>query len=80
MVTLGSSDWVAPTSTLESQGHSIQVRLYAEDPIKNFQPSAGLLTHVEFDANARNETWVETGSNVSSFYDPMIAKIGRAHV
>ncbi|MCP5774756.1 hypothetical protein NL389_33550, partial [Klebsiella pneumoniae] len=45
------------------------------DPIKNFQPSAGLLTHVEFDANARNETWVETGSNVSSFYDPMIAKI-----
>lgn len=75
MVTLGSGDWVAPTSKLESQGHSIQVRLYAEDPIKNFQPSAGLLTHVEFDVNARNETWVETGSNVSSFYDPMIAKI-----
>jgi len=75
MVTLGSGDWVAPTSKLESQGHSIQVRLYAEDPIKNFQPNAGLLTHVEFDANARNETWVETGSNVSSFYDPMIAKI-----
>ncbi len=75
MVTLGSGDWVAPTSKLESQGHSIQVRLYAEDPIKNFQPSAGLLTHVEFDTNARNETWVETGSNVSSFYDPMIAKI-----
>jgi urea carboxylase len=45
MVTLGSGDWVAPTSKLESQGHSIQVRLYAEDPIKNFQPSAGLLTH-----------------------------------
>ena len=75
MVTLGSGDWIAPTEQLESKGHSIQVRLYAEDPIKNFQPSAGLLTHVEFDANARNETWVETGSNVSSFYDPMIAKI-----
>lgn len=75
MVTLGSGDWTPPTSALESKGHSIQVRLYAEDPIKNFQPSAGLLTHVEFDENARNETWVETGSNVSSFYDPMIAKI-----
>ncbi|WP_286729003.1 urea carboxylase, partial [Acinetobacter sp. UBA1297] len=75
MVTLGSGDWKAPTSKLESKGHSIQVRLYAEDPIKNFQPSAGLLTHVEFDTNARNETWIETGSNVSSFYDPMIAKI-----
>ncbi|KAE9797878.1 hypothetical protein GP650_29740, partial [Escherichia coli] len=53
----------------------IQVRLYAEDPIKQFQPSAGLLTHVKFDAQARVETWVETGSTVSSFYDPMIAKI-----
>ncbi|WP_313660640.1 biotin carboxylase N-terminal domain-containing protein, partial [Acinetobacter variabilis] len=75
MVTLASDDWTAPTGQLESKGHSIQVRLYAEDPIKNFQPSAGLLTYVEFDDNARNETWVETGSNVSSFYDPMIAKI-----
>ncbi|RZG75288.1 urea carboxylase [Acinetobacter wuhouensis] len=75
MITLGSGDWVAPTEALASKGHSIQVRLYAEDPIKNFQPSAGLLTHVQFDDHARNETWVETGSNVSSFYDPMIAKI-----
>ena len=55
-----SGDWAAPTDVLESKGHSIQVRLYAEDPIKNFQPSAGLLTYVEFDDNARNETWVET--------------------
>ncbi|ENW19873.1 urea carboxylase [Acinetobacter haemolyticus] len=75
MVTLASGDWTAPTQSLKSVGHSIQVRLYAEDPIKNFQPSAGLLTFVEFDDQARNETWVETGSTVSSFYDPMIAKI-----
>ena len=75
MITLGSGDWVVPTEALVSKGHSIQVRLYAEDPIKNFQPSAGLLTYVKLDDNARNETWVETGSNVSSFYDPMIAKI-----
>ena len=34
MVTLGSGDWVTPTSKLESQGHSIQVRLYAEDQSK----------------------------------------------
>ena len=75
MVTLASGDWVAPTSALQSKGHSIQARLYAEDPIKNFQPSAGLLTEVEFDPDCRVETWVETGSNVSSYYDPMIAKI-----
>ncbi len=75
MVTLASGDWSAPTEQLEPTGHSIQVRLYAEDPIKQFQPSAGLLTHVKFDPQARVETWVETGSTVSSFYDPMIAKI-----
>lgn len=75
MVTLASGDWSAPTEKLEPTGHSIQVRLYAEDPIKQFQPSAGLLTHVKFDPQARIETWVETGSTVSSFYDPMIAKI-----
>ncbi|ENW79802.1 urea carboxylase [Acinetobacter sp. ANC 3929] len=75
MVTLASGDWHAPQQIAPPKGHSIQVRLYAEDPIKNFQPSAGLLTSVKFDAQSRVETWVETGSNVSSFYDPMIAKI-----
>src|SRR5690606_11799776 len=56
-------------------GASIQVRLYAEDPGKNFQPAAGLLTDVHCPSSARVETWVETGSEVSAFYDPMIAKI-----
>lgn len=75
MVTLASGDLQLPASLPAPQGHSIQVRLYAEDPVKNFQPSAGLLTDVQFDPRARVETWVETGSNVSSYYDPMIAKI-----
>ncbi|UUM26861.1 urea carboxylase [Acinetobacter colistiniresistens] len=75
MVSLASGDWQAPQQIAPPKGHSIQVRLYAEDPIKNFQPSAGLLTSVKFDTQSRVETWVETGSNVSSFYDPMIAKI-----
>jgi urea carboxylase len=61
--------------TLVATGASIQVRLYAEDPGKNFQPAAGTLTEVHFSASARIETWVETGSEVSAFYDPMIAKI-----
>lgn len=75
MVLLASADWTPPTWDLHAQGHSIQVRLYAEDPIKQFQPSAGLLTQVEFDPAARVETWVETGSVVSPYYDPMLAKI-----
>ena len=56
-------------------GASIQVRVYAEDPAKNFQPSAGKLTHVAFSPNARIETWVKGGSEVSPYYDSMIAKI-----
>ncbi len=56
-------------------GASIQVRLYAEDPGRDFRPSAGLLTHVTWAPATRIETWVESGSEVSPFYDPMIAKI-----
>ncbi len=59
----------------EPKGASMQVRLYAEDPGKDFQPAAGVLTEVVFPADARIETWVERGSDVSPFYDPMVAKI-----
>jgi urea carboxylase len=57
------------------QGASIQVRVYAEDPGKNFQPAAGTLTDVHFATGARIETWVERGTEVSAFYDPLLAKI-----
>ena len=64
-----------PIRPTEARGSSIQVRLYAEDPGKNFQPSAGLLTHVHFPEGARTETWVEAGSEITPYYDPLIAKI-----
>lgn len=57
------------------QGASIQVRLYAEDAGKQFQPSSGLLTEMVFPDTARVETWVEQGATVSPYYDPMLAKI-----
>ncbi|MBU1215772.1 urea carboxylase [bacterium] len=59
----------------EPKGHSIQVRVYAEDPSKNFQPSSGVLTNVDFAQDIRCDTFIETGLNVSAFYDPMIAKL-----
>jgi len=56
-------------------GASIQVRLYAEDPARQFQPSAGLLTEVQFPPGARIDTWVERGTEVPPWYDPMLAKL-----
>jgi urea carboxylase len=56
------------------QGHSIQVRVYAEDPAREFKPSSGLLTEVEL-PDVRVDTWVERGTEVSPFYDPLLAKI-----
>jgi urea carboxylase len=57
------------------QGHSIQVRVYAEDPAHNFQPSAGRLMRVRWPEGVRVETWVEPGTEVTPYYDPMLAKI-----
>jgi urea carboxylase len=57
------------------RGASIQVRLYAEDPAKDFRPSAGLLTDVAFPDGPRVDGWVAAGSQVSSWYDPMLAKL-----
>ncbi|CAE6943946.1 Allophanate hydrolase subunit 2 [Vibrio sp. B1ASS3] len=64
-------------TNLESKGHAIQVRLYAEDANKNFQPCAGLLSHVNWakQDNLRIEHWIEAGVEVSPFFDPMLAKV-----
>ena len=80
MLQLAAGD-LQPLHTLQPSpiGASIQVRLYAEDPAKNFQPSAGLLTEVVFPTDApchaRVDSWVERGTEVPAWYDPMLAKL-----
>jgi urea carboxylase len=76
MVLAASGD-LPPLNTfaIAPHGHSIEVRLYAEDAGANFQPSSGQLTHVRFPADARVETWVEPGTEVTPYYDPMLAKL-----
>ena len=61
--------------TITPQGAAIQVRLYAEDPNKNFQPSAGLLSAARFPTSIRVDTWVGDGTVVPPNYDPMLAKL-----
>ncbi len=64
---------------LKPEGHAIQARLYAEDPGRDFQPSPGLLTAVQFPAAdgkaLRIDTWVEAGCEIPPYFDPMIAKL-----
>jgi 3-methylcrotonyl-CoA carboxylase alpha subunit len=65
---------------LSINGHAIEARLYAEDPAKGFLPSTGRLTHFYLPTPTRRnpvrvDTGVEQGSEITPFYDPMIAKI-----
>ncbi len=66
---------LSPEQIPAAQGHAIEVRVYAEDPFKNFQPSTGKLTGWQMPADCRVDTWCKRGLEVSSFYDPMLAKI-----
>ncbi|CCH47099.1 Urea amidolyase [Wickerhamomyces ciferrii] len=62
---------------LNPNGHAIEVRLYAENPIKDFAPSPGILHQVEFPDkdNIRIDHWISTGTKVSPYFDPLLAKI-----
>lgn len=82
MIELGAGE-LAPLESLANvltqKGHAIQVRLYAEDPAKNFRPSAGLISHVSFPEQDRKtcriDHWLDAGLEVPPFFDPMLAKL-----
>lgn len=59
------------------RGHAIEARLYAEDPASGYLPAAGDLHQFERapDDGARWDSGFESGSVVSSFYDPLLAKV-----
>lgn len=63
------------TGIVPTTGNAVEARVYAEDPVRGFQPSSGTITQAVFPATARVDAWVETGSEVPSSYDPMLAKI-----
>ncbi|MEM7601652.1 MAG: 5-oxoprolinase/urea amidolyase family protein [Verrucomicrobiota bacterium] len=73
MVRLAGGDDIDYTFT--ESGCSIEVRLCAEDPAKDFQPSSGLLTEVIFPGDARVDHWISSGSVISAHYDSLIGKI-----
>lgn len=63
---------------LKIKGHAIEVRVYAENPSDNFYPATGKITVLRephTHANVRIDSGVENGSDVSVYYDPMLAKL-----
>jgi len=75
MVRQAAGEDPVPDPLPQPGGAAIEARLYAEAPHAGFRPSAGLLTEVRFPPDARIDGWIETGTEVTAHYDPMLAKI-----
>ncbi|RLV47576.1 urea carboxylase [Nocardioides mangrovicus] len=79
-------DGEVPGSVLERDwspsGWAVEARVYAEDPDHDSRPSSGLVTEAVFPgqgapalADVRVDGWIETGLEVSPYYDPLLAKV-----
>ncbi len=76
MVRLGAGDNpIAEIDSIKASGAAMEVRVYAEDAAKNFLPSAGLITEVKYPEGVRCDGWIQAGTEVSTFYDPLLVKI-----
>ena len=62
---------------LSLRGHAIEARLYAEDPANDFLPAGGTVLEWQPDnsSGARFDSGIESGSEISVNFDPMIAKV-----
>jgi urea carboxylase len=76
MLRQAAGGFVLPAqTTLVPSGAAIQSRLYAENATENFRPSTGRLTEVRFAPEVRVDSWIETGTEVTRYYDPLLAKL-----
>ena len=75
MLRLAQGDPTVVREVGPAVGHAVEARVYAEDPSRDHRPSAGLLTEVTFPEGVRVDAWVETGTEVTTSYDPMLAKV-----
>jgi 3-methylcrotonyl-CoA carboxylase alpha subunit len=63
---------------MTQRGFAVEARLYAEDPAHEYLPSVGQITHLRWPESVpgvRLDTGVESGDEISTYYDPMLGKI-----
>jgi len=63
--------------SVSQRGHALECRIYAEDPAHGFLPSVGVLEKVEMPVgpSIRNDAGIETGMEITPYYDPLLAKL-----
>lgn len=75
---VAQGDPLPATQDMSRRGFAVEARLYAEDPAHDYLPSVGRISHLrwaEASPGLRQDTGVEEGDEVSSYYDPMLGKI-----
>jgi urea carboxylase len=75
MLRLAQGDRSMMAAELKASGFAVEARIYAENTDLGNLPSSGTITRSDFAEGCRVDTWIEAGSEVSNFYDPMLAKV-----
>ncbi len=75
MIRQAAGEFTLPAQeSLHAVGVAIEARIYAEIPAEDFRPASGTIINFTPPPGLRVDRWVESGTAVSPFYDPMIAK------
>jgi urea carboxylase len=75
MIAIAAGNTGVLETHLQPRGHAIEARICAENPWRGHEPSAGTLATVKFPDDARVDTWIESGTEVTANYDSLLAKI-----
>jgi urea carboxylase len=74
-IAAGDPDVVREAASARPKGVAIEARVCAEDPELDWRPGAGRVTAVSWPSGVRVDTWIEPGTEVSSSYDSLLAKV-----
>ncbi|GEL99447.1 urea carboxylase [Cellulomonas terrae] len=75
MIRLAQGDTSVVDTPLTPRGAAVEARVYAENPDRDHLPSAGTVTAFEVPDGVRVDTWIAPGVEVSTHYDPLLAKV-----